>query len=400
MNRALEPTPRYTRRKEEILKVASAQINVHGTRGMTLTAVARELGLDTSSVTYYFRRKDQLAAACLAHTFDWQIGVMQRAGAEASPRARVRAFVALHLDLHRRQREPGASQLALLSDLGALPEDLRIPLEAQYQQVFAGVVDYFAPGDDPAARRRALIAATIVLSNLYWMPAWIDQYLDTDFDRVEAQILDLFEHGLAADLPWPTDFDLLEDAGANQAPLTRFLHAATNLINQRGYIGASVERIAAELGLSTGSFYHHLRNKDDLVLACFERSFALVEQARTLGIAAGGSAAAQLARMLSSLIALQFTGTSPLLQISVFQALPPDLRGAMLHRAGQSTRQIAGMISDAMADGSVRVVDAPLASHAMVAALNAAANLRIWAGRRPLGEAVSQFSHAISRGIF
>jgi len=400
MNRASTPTPRYARRKEEILKVASAQINIHGTRGMTLTAVARELGLDTSSVTYYFKRKDQLAAACLARSFDWQIGVLHQAAAAASPRARVRAFLVLHLDLHRLQREPGASQLALLSDMGTLPDDLREGLEAQYQQVFTGVMGFFEPGDDADARRKALIATTIVLSTVYWMPAWIDQYHERDFERIEEQIFDLLEHGLAAQHPWPTAFDQLEPADGEQAPLTRFLHAATNLINQRGYIGASVERIAAQIGVSTGSFYHHLRNKDDLVVACFDRCFTLIEQARSQAAAAGGSAGARLARMCSSLIALQFTGESPLLQISVFQALPPELRGVMLHRAGQSTRQVAGMISDAMADGSIRVIDAPLASHAIVAAINAAADLRPWAKRRSLEDAVGQFSAALSRGIF
>ena len=38
---------------------------------------------------------------------------------------------------------------------------------------------------------------------------------------------------------------------------------------------SQVDEIAAELGVSTGSFYHHLDNKDDLVVACFRRSFAL-----------------------------------------------------------------------------------------------------------------------------
>ncbi|MDN8891457.1 helix-turn-helix domain-containing protein, partial [Staphylococcus aureus] len=61
-----------------------------------------------------------------------------------------------------------------------------------------------------------------------------------------------------------------DQAGAAQQ---RFLQAATRLINERGYRGASVERIASELNVTKGSFYHHLEAKDDLVLACFRRSF-------------------------------------------------------------------------------------------------------------------------------
>ena len=55
--------------------------------------------------------------------------------------------------------------------------------------------------------------------------------------------------------------------------LRAFLLAATRLINELGYRGASVQRIASELNVTKGSFYHHLDAKDDLVAACYRRSF-------------------------------------------------------------------------------------------------------------------------------
>ena len=57
-------------------------------------------------------------------------------------------------------------------------------------------------------------------------------------------------------------------AGASDA----FLQAATFLINEQGYRGASVEKISARLNVTKGSFYHYNDNKDDLVANCFERS--------------------------------------------------------------------------------------------------------------------------------
>ena len=68
-----------------------------------------------------------------------------------------------------------------------------------------------------------------------------------------------------------------------------FLLAATRLINQLGYRGASVQRIASELNVTKGSFYHHLDAKDDLVAACYRRSFDTITAAQQLADAAGAA---------------------------------------------------------------------------------------------------------------
>ena len=52
-----------------------------------------------------------------------------------------------------------------------------------------------------------------------------------------------------------------------------FLVAATQLINEQGYRGASVDKISARLNVTKGSFYHYNETKDDLVVDCFKRSF-------------------------------------------------------------------------------------------------------------------------------
>jgi tetratricopeptide (TPR) repeat protein len=48
-----------------------------------------------------------------------------------------------------------------------------------------------------------------------------------------------------------------------------FLTAATRLINQRGYRGASVDKISQQLNVTKGSFYHHHETKEELIGACF-----------------------------------------------------------------------------------------------------------------------------------
>jgi AcrR family transcriptional regulator len=400
MVRLDSPTAKYARRREEILWEASAQINSHGAGGMTLTAVARKLGLDTSSITYYFKRKDDLTAACLARSLEWQLGVARRAAQLPTPRERVRAFLAEHFALHRRQRDPATPHLALLADMGALPRDVRAGLDSLFGQIRTEVRGFFAAGDSPEAGDQSLIAAAVLLMSVYHLAGWIDRYLLKDFDRIESRMFDLLEHGLAGGGPWPVEFDrIVEDAGNNPA-LTRFLHAATDLINRKGYVGASVERIAGELGLSTGSFYHHLDNKNDLVVACFKRTFAILESAFSLAETAGGTHSQQLAQTCASLIAFQFSAESPLLRVNAIQALPPDLRDQTMLHTVQYVRHVTGMVSDAIAGGEMRAVDPTLASYAALAAVSAAAHLRNWAKGRPLGDAVALYSRTLSQGIF
>eukprot|EP01036_Dinobryon_divergens_P048208 gene48208-64682_t len=71
--------------------------------------------------------------------------------------------------------------------------------------------------------------------------------------------------------------------------LEAFLRAATFLVNEQGYRGASVDKISARLKVTKGSFYHHHDTKQDLIAACFARSLAVQRQAFQLAVASAGS---------------------------------------------------------------------------------------------------------------
>jgi len=51
----------------------------------------------------------------------------------------------------------------------------------------------------------------------------------------------------------------------------RILDAATRVLSERGYDGASTNRIAAAAGLSNGSLYQYFPNKDAIVVAVLDR---------------------------------------------------------------------------------------------------------------------------------
>ncbi|MEB3031417.1 TetR/AcrR family transcriptional regulator [[Mycobacterium] nativiensis] len=55
---------------------------------------------------------------------------------------------------------------------------------------------------------------------------------------------------------------------------TRILDAATEIAAERGYEGTSIALVSAKCGLPASSIYWHFKNKDDLIAAVIERSFA------------------------------------------------------------------------------------------------------------------------------
>src|ERR1700742_3960088 len=55
---------------------------------------------------------------------------------------------------------------------------------------------------------------------------------------------------------------------------TRILDAATEIASERGYEGTSIALVSAKCGLPASSIYWHFKDKDDLLAAVIERSFA------------------------------------------------------------------------------------------------------------------------------
>ncbi|HEX7694807.1 MAG TPA: TetR/AcrR family transcriptional regulator, partial [Sphingomonas sp.] len=108
----------------------------------------------------------------------------------------------------------------------------------------------------------------------------------------------------------------------------------------------------------------------------------------------------KIASAAAALVEYQMSERGPLLRSSALSALPEAMRLKMVERANRVSERFAAMISDGVADGSIRAVDPEIGGHAIMAAIDAAATLRRWAVQRPLDDAVADFSVALRCGIF
>jgi AcrR family transcriptional regulator len=256
---------------------------------------------------------------------------------------------------------------------------------------------------DPASRAQKDLnsaRAHVLLENTFWLTVWIARYDPDQYGRVEARLIDVFANGIAGPkVEWsPELLDLTHDEA--EPGRAAFLLAATRLINSLGYRGASVQRIASELNVTKGSFYHHLDAKDELVLACYRRSFDTISAAQELADRSGGSHWHRLSSTIATLLEVQFAEAAPLLRTTALSGLPAGEREAMVDRSNRIARRYAGTIMDGVAEGSCRPVDALIAAQALTSLQNAAFDMRKWASTMDRDRAVAMYASTLLFGMF
>ena len=393
-------TKRFRAKRDAILAAAAEAINEQSAKGMTFADVARRVGLNTTSVTYYFKRKEDLAAAAFENTLDYLLRMLDEAMVEATPQARVARYLALNMARLGRIHRGEEKAFAVLSDLRATEDPIRSRLMNGWREVFRRTRLLWGPSTGRAQTDMQSARAHVLLENTFWLPIWLTRYEPDQYARVEARLMDVFAHGIAGPgARWaPTLLDLSHDDA--EPGREAFLLAATRLINELGYRGASVQKIASELNVTKGSFYHHLDAKDDLVIACYRRSFDTIADAQGRGEAEGGSYWHKLSSTVATLLDVQFAELGPLLRTTALSGLPPSVRDAMVERSNGIARRYAGMMMDGIGEGSIRAVDALIAAQALMAVQNAAFDMRKWASTMPRERAVAMYASTLMYGLF
>jgi AcrR family transcriptional regulator len=398
-------TARYALKREAILAAAARIINHAGVKGMTLADVAAAVGLITTSVTYYFKRKEDLAAACFLDGIARLGALTSEALTAPTPPERLARLIDLHLDLDRRIRLGQAAPIAVFSDIRALGEPHRTAVGEAFADLFRQVRGLFdAPGYAWLGRKAATARTFLLVEQILWSAVWLPRYELEDYARVRDRMVDILTAGLAAPgaswAPQPLGEALAPPADGQARAREAFLLAATRLVNRHGYRGASVERISAELNVTKGSFYHHNEAKDDLVVACFERSFEVVRKVQTAAMRLDADAWTRLASAAAHLVEHQLSDEGPLLRTSAFSALPEPIRARMIDSQNRLSERFAAMISDGIAQGALRAVDPSIAAQMLNATLNAASDLRASAAQVGRDEVAALYAKPMLLGLF
>lgn len=363
------------RRRAEIVAVATREMNEHGVQGLVLAEVAAKVGMTKANLTYYFRRKEDLAAHCIDQTLAEYRQMIADAALMVTARERVIALFEIFFARLARTARSEAPPLAGLGALPALDEPYGSQAIERYRELLRATGALFQAPDGPVLDHAGRITrAQLVLTQLFWFSAWAEQCDPGDYPRIAQRLFDVVAGGL-----------IRADAGPGVTPLAlrpaeidsdpqraAFYQAATRLINLLGYRGASVDRIGAAVNVTKGSVYHHHQSKEEVVLACAERSFHAMWTILRAVEAEGGGAERRLATLVHALVAFQASASGPFLRASALSALPPSPREDLGRQWGRVTHHLAALVSDGVAEGAVRPVDPVIAAQVIAAAVNAA----------------------------
>ena len=402
---AAKSTDRFERKREAILDAATHILNRKGIKGLTLGDTAAAVDLSTTSVTYYFKRKDDLAAACITRGIETLYEIAELATQAPTPPERLHSFLTRYLDVLKHTTSGEAPPLPIISELRALTSPRREEVASAYGRLFRKARQIFDHPDLAwMSRGRRTARTRMLLEQVFWGGAWLAKYDPEDYPRIRDRMVDVLLHGVAPEgAGWEPTPIAMEKLAARDGPaLARetFLLAATRLINRRGYRGASVDKISAELNVTKGSFYHHNEAKDDLVVACFERSFEVMTRAQRLAMELPGDQWDKLSACAAALAEFQLSEHGPLLRTLALTALPEQMRRVMVEHANRVSDRFASMISDGIAEGSLRPVDPFIASQMLNATLNACAELGYLVPDVRPKAAASVFVRPLLMGVF
>ncbi len=393
-------SPRFQRQRERILDSATLSLNRNGVWGMTLQGVAASLGMQTSSVTYYFKKREHLTVAVFDDTLTRLSDMVHQAATEAGPPRRVARFIDLYLAQHASALRGEGRPLAVLAEIRAMDDGTRPALVARYQEIFRAVRGFFGPIDNDQRRDLLTARAHILIEALFWADLWLPHFPIEQFPSVGTRMLDLFDGGIAREPQrWrAAPVDPGDDLG--DSARRDYIRTATRMINEHGHKGASVQRITRELHRAKTHLYRYNENKDDLFAACVRASAHRLATIGRQAVERHPQYAEQIAHIVSSVLTLQFTGDFPLLRASALQAMPHALRLGAIERFERLAFGLMGSLVGAMQEGSLRILDPFIAAQVLLSAMDSSFDLRRWRRAMAPDRAVSIYMDVLAGGLF
>lgn len=398
-----------------ILSEAARLFNGKGSRATTLQDVARGLGLTKTSLYYYVRTKEELIFQCYEAALQHQHAFLDSQEAASGPAIdKASAFFKYQFDTWVNAQEGKDTHIAALLEIASLNTRHRENIEQSYVSMFKRLRGYLhdaiREGDlrencDTTSAARAIIGATD------WVFHWLHQVDRTAVQDTRDKAWDILFYGLRAGvdeyIPQPMTpkstqeratqgFDREEQHRQKQEA---FYKAGTWFFNKKGFNGASLDEIAEHLNVSKGAFYYHIRNKEDLLLACYERSLAITKRVHEQAQCSEGHGLQKLDETARRVFHAQNSDTGPLIRYNTITALPTPRRIEVLAATDETNKQIESFMIEGMHDGSIREIDPFLARNLMAGAINASMDISLWRKVEDIDQAAIDYFDVFYNGM-
>ncbi len=359
-----------TDKRELIIDQAAQLFNEMGYADTRLEDIGSRLRTPKTSVSYHFKTKERLLSEVYGRAIDFSEHALQAAKTEATGLDAMLAWIAAHAQAHADALSGTAKPLALIADLSAIALDKQSSVASRYSDLLADCWSLMERGEEDGSICVPSKPAALffILNVLHWLPRWLADVRLIDQASAIEGLIDLLKTGLAQDATRPPARPINETqsyesdsafdrAARNKLKREAFLRAGSRALNAHGYRSLSLNKAAAELGVTRGAFYYHIADKDALLQGCFERTCETIEKAQSLAEDGDPPAIEILERSLRWLFERQISNLDPLTRISLLSALDSKSRLLITARLNRLRSGFADVIARGMIDDSIRPID-------------------------------------------
>jgi len=373
-------------KRRAILSEAARLFNVYGARATRLSDVAESLNLNKASLYYYIKSKDEL----IYQTYDASCEALEVMLAKADTRGesgadKLAAFVRAYFDAWQGILRGERPHFAMLTEIRALRDDHRTEIAHRYSSLYKRIKSFIHAGmADGSLRAGEETDAALALFGLVQMSVlWLPGIGPDRTDRAAEHFIDIVLRGIAADrAPGSHDFPCIglptQGGRRELSPASlrgAFCQVGSAFFNRKGFKGTSLDDMADELDVTKGAFYYRVKDKDDLLRQCFERSLGLMAATQARADQECGSGLDQLWRCAAELCAVQTGAAGPLIRFNLIPSLSAAHKDTILSGIKDVSDRFGTMIRKGIADGSVRDVDPFIAEQLLISAIDLSAEL-------------------------
>jgi AcrR family transcriptional regulator len=177
------------------------------------------------------------------------------------------------------------------------------------------------------------------------------------------------------------------------------LRAAARTFNRLGFHIATLDDVAADLGVTKPALYYYAKSKDELLSACGQLAIEALEGALEESAELELNAAERLSRFFVLYAEIICGDFGRCLALTEPRDLAPRSRKASLAGRRSLNRAVRDLIRDGIRDGSIRPLDERALSMALFDAFNGLARWYDKRGAMPLSAIVEQHLSVFLNGI-
>lgn len=270
-----------------MLDAAARHLNASGVSLTSLGDIAESLGVSRAALYQYVEDREDLVFQCYRRACEAMarhLGEAVRLGTDAAD------VIAIFID---RMLDPAQPEIAARAEIAFLGAARHETIQGLYDAITTRLAHVLEAGAQAGVLRAcdSNVNANAILSLVTWVPLaryWAAVAKTYECDRFVAALKTTLLDGLATDRREPPQYRPIDlsplltrvssafdrDAMAD-AKRETLLAIASRLFNSKGIDSTSLEEIASHVGATKRTLYHHLGDKQTLLVGCYTRAYRI-----------------------------------------------------------------------------------------------------------------------------